>query len=413
MLDGFFHLFARRPLLQVVIDLADLFIVAWAVYRVLLVVRGTRAMQMASGLGIIFAVYLVAQRVGLVTLFNLLSGLLSAIALVVVVVFQNDIRRALIRVGAPNFLPGARLQKEAKAIDEVVAAATELARHRMGASILFEQNANVNEFVASSGTEIDAALQRDLLVSLFVPEGVNKLHDGAVIVRNLRIAEAGVFFPMPEAKNFDKALGTRHRSAVGITEETDAVVVVVSEERGTISVCFQGNIISNLDGTSLRQALFGLFGIATKEPIADRKNESKTTSAGGKERGKDARADSRILAPAGPTPLPTANRGSLAPAALKTLSGVGRTTSESGELKTGSGRVSVLPPALARAHTPPPATLPEARRALEARESKVDKPKEEPVTRPMAQASTTQLPDAGDDDSPPPTSVRSAQKGTP
>jgi len=410
MLDGFFHLFARRPLLQVLIDLADLFIVAWAVYRVLLVVRGTRAMQMASGLGIIFAVYLVAQRVGLVTLFNLLSGLLSAIALVVVVVFQNDIRRALIRVGAPNFLPGARLQKEAKAIDEVVAAATELARHRMGASILFEQNANVDEFVASSGTEIDAALQRDLLVSLFVPEGVNKLHDGAVIVRNLRIAEAGVFFPMPEAKNFDKALGTRHRSAVGITEETDAVVVVVSEERGTISVCFQGNIISNLDGTSLRQALFGLFGIATKEPMGDRKNDGKGAAASGKDR-KEGRADSRILAPAGPTPIPTASRGSLPPAALKTLSGVGRAASESGEAKTGSGRTSVLPP-LARAHTPPPATLPEARRALEAREAKVEKPKEEPVTRPMAQASTTQLPTSPDDDSPAPPSVQSTQKGT-
>jgi hypothetical protein len=97
-------------------------------------------------------------------------------------------------------------------------------------------------------------------VSLFVPESVNKLHDGAVIIRNLRIAKAGVFFPMPESRIVDTSLGSRHRAALGITDETDAVVVVVSEERGTISFCFSGNIVSNLDGASLRQALLGLFG---------------------------------------------------------------------------------------------------------------------------------------------------------
>src|SRR5678816_2547943 len=105
-------------------------------------------------------------------------------------------------------------------------------------------------------------VQRDLLVSLFIPESLNKLHDGAVVIRNLRIAKAGVFFPMPDVKVLDKSLGSRHRAALGITEETDAVVVVVSEERGTISFCFNGNIISNLDGAPLRQALLGLFGKA-------------------------------------------------------------------------------------------------------------------------------------------------------
>jgi diadenylate cyclase len=142
----------------------------------------------------------------------------------------------------------------------VVAAATELARHRMGALICFEQDANLDEFVVGQGTVIDAAVARELLVGLFVPESVNKLHDGAVIIRNLRIAKAGVFFPMPDTKVLDKSLGSRHRAALGITEETDAVVVVVSEERGTISFCFNGNIVSNLDGASLRQALLGLFG---------------------------------------------------------------------------------------------------------------------------------------------------------
>ena len=103
-------------------------------------------------------------------------------------------------------------------------------------------------------------MQRELLVALFLPESLNKLHDGAVIIRNLRIAKAGVFFPMPDTKVLDKSLGSRHRAALGITEETDAVVVVVSEERGNISFCFNGNIVTNLDGASLRQALLGLFG---------------------------------------------------------------------------------------------------------------------------------------------------------
>jgi diadenylate cyclase len=102
-------------------------------------------------------------------------------------------------------------------------------------------------------------------VSLFVPESLNKLHDGAVIIRNLRVAKAGVFFPMPDTKVLDKSLGSRHRAALGITEETDAVVVVVSEERGTISFCFNGNIVTNLDGASLRQALLGLVGQARKK----------------------------------------------------------------------------------------------------------------------------------------------------
>ncbi len=260
MLEGFLHLFARRAALSVLTDVLDLLVVTYVVYRVLLVLRGTRAMQMGTGLGVVLLVYLVARWANLTTLFYLLSALLASLPLVVVVIFQNDIRRGLMRVGARAFLAGVTRQQESKAIDEVVAAATELARHRVGALIAFEQDANLDEFVVGQGTPIDGAVQRDLLVSLFLPESLNKLHDGAVIIRNLRVAKAGVFFPMPDTKVHDKSLGSRHRAALGITEETDAVVVVVSEERGNISFCFNGNIVTNLDGASLRQALLGLFG---------------------------------------------------------------------------------------------------------------------------------------------------------
>jgi diadenylate cyclase len=260
MLEGLRHLFAGRPLLQILVDVGDLLIVTYVVYRALLVLRGTRAMQMGTGLGVIFLVYVVAKWAGLVTLFNLLSSLLSSVILIVVVVFQNDIRRGLMRVGSRAFFSGMSRQQETRVIDEVVASATELARHRIGALICFEQDANLEEFVVGQGTTLDAQVQRELLVSLFIPESLNKLHDGAVVIRNLRIAKAGVFFPMPDIKVLDKSLGSRHRAALGITEETDAVVVVVSEERGTISFCFNGNIVPNLDGASLKQALLGLFG---------------------------------------------------------------------------------------------------------------------------------------------------------
>jgi diadenylate cyclase len=272
MLEGLLHLFARRPLSQIVIDILDIMLVTWAVYRALLVLRGTRAMQMGTGLGVIFLVYVVAKWAHFITLFNLLSSLLSSVILIIVVVFQNDIRRGLMRVGARAFFAGITREQESRVIDEVVAAATELARHRMGALICFEQDANLDEFVVGQGTVVDASVQRELLVGLFVPESVNKLHDGAVVIRNLRIAKAGVFFPMPDTKVLDKSLGSRHRAALGITEETDAVVVVVSEERGTISFCFNGNIVPNLDGASLRQALLGLFGQRTrkKKPAARR-----------------------------------------------------------------------------------------------------------------------------------------------
>jgi diadenylate cyclase len=260
MLEGFLHLFARRSFTSVLTDLADILVVTYVVYRALLVLRGTRAMQMGFGLGVIFLVFVLAKWTGLVTLFNLLNALLSSVILIVVVVFQNDIRRGLMRVGSRAFLGGLARQQESKAIDEVVAAATELARHRVGALIAFEQDANLDEFVVGQGTALDAAVQRELLVALFLPENLNKLHDGAVVIRNLRIAKAGVFFPMPDTKVMDKSLGSRHRAALGITEETDAVVVVVSEERGNISFCFNGNIVTNLDGASLRQALLGLFG---------------------------------------------------------------------------------------------------------------------------------------------------------
>jgi diadenylate cyclase len=264
MLEGLVRLFSARPFAQIARDVVDILIVAYVIYRALLVMRGTRAMQMGIGLGIVFLLYLAARTFQLTTLNTILSWLLGSIILIIVVVFQNDIRRALIRMGSRAWLATGR-EQQSRVIEEVVAAATELARHRMGAIIAFEQDANVLEFCTNAGIDIDSVVTRELLVSMFVPESVNKLHDGAVLIRDLKIARAGVFFPMPETKVLDASLGSRHRAALGITEETDAVVVVVSEERGTISCCFSGNIVLNLDGQALRTMLLGQFGRAARK----------------------------------------------------------------------------------------------------------------------------------------------------
>ena len=133
-----------------------------------------------------------------------------------------------------------------------------LAQKRIGALMVFERDAVLDEFV-EEGTRLDALVSSGLLYSLFIPSYENPTHDGAVIVRKGRISQAGAFLPLTANPKLDKALGTRHRAAIGITEETDAVVVVVSEERGAISLCFNGNIARGLDPASLRRALVGLF----------------------------------------------------------------------------------------------------------------------------------------------------------
>jgi diadenylate cyclase len=255
MFDGFWHLFARRSASQIFADVVDLAIVAYLIYRVLLVLRGTRAMQMGFGLLVLGAIYVIGKWLGLVTLVTLLSTLLSSIILVVVVVFQSDLRRGLMRAGGRPLFVGLTRDDEAKVIEEIIAAVSELARLRHGAIITWERDANLDEFIVGAGTTIDAQVTRELLVSVFIPVGENKLHDGAVIIRNLRIAQAGVFFPMPEKHGLDKQFGSRHRAAIGITADTDALAIVVSEERGTIMFCFQENHVDNVTPDALRNLL--------------------------------------------------------------------------------------------------------------------------------------------------------------
>ena len=275
MLSGLLTYLAERSWAGLLRDAVDILVVYYGCYRALLVLRGTRAMQVGIGLLVVMVLYGLARLFELATVLSIMGTLFSSLLLIIVVVFQSDIRRGLQRIGSQAIFSRFTRGPETKVIDEVVEAATELARHRIGALVAFEQDANLDEFVgAHKGHLVDAAVTRELLVSLFLPEAVNRLHDGAVIIRNLRIAKAGVFFPMPEQGVVDESFGSRHRAALGITEETDAVVVVVSEERGNISFCFNGNIASNLDGPKLRTMLEAVFSpkAAQKKAQAGRRS---------------------------------------------------------------------------------------------------------------------------------------------
>lgn len=236
-------------------DVLDIVVVWYLCYRLLLIIKGTRTVPMAVGLVVVFVAYLATRWLELITLYSILHTLLSSIVVLVVIVFQDDIRRALFRVG--RFARFSHDQ-EAAIADEVIQGAKSLADKRIGALIVFEREAKLDDFI-EAGTNLDASVTKDLLYAIFIPAFQNPVHDGAVIIRNYRIHKAGAFLPLTRNPKIEKTLGTRHRAAIGITEETDSLAVVVSEERGTISLCVEGKIESGMDPEQLREALLVQF----------------------------------------------------------------------------------------------------------------------------------------------------------
>lgn len=249
--------FFERDISLVLWDLADIFIVGAVLYYLLLMLKGTRAMQMGIGLGLVFIAYQASKRLGLVTLYAMLDTFITSLVLLVIVIFQNDIRRALMRFGRRPLFTSARAALENQVIEEVVRAAMALAKRHIGALIVFEREAILDEFI-EHGTVLDATVSKELIYSVFIPSLENPVHDGAVIIRDGRIWQAGAFLPLASSSKLDPLFGTRHRAAIGLTEETDAVVVVVSEERGEVSLCFNGNTVRNLESASLRRVLVRL-----------------------------------------------------------------------------------------------------------------------------------------------------------
>jgi len=253
----------------------DIVLVFLVVYGVLKLVRGTRAAAMAAGIGAFALLYWLAVYQGLATLEFILRGALLYVGVAIIVLFQSEIRQALIRFGNRFRLPFTRRhqgQFGESIYDEIVLAATTLASTKTGALIVIERNVGLKGIV-DAGVGLDAELSYDLIVAIFNPAA--PLHDGAIIVRGDRIAAASCFLPLSLNPQLSKDLGTRHRAALGVTEDSDAVAIVVSEETGLISFVRAGRIKRALDPTRLRAAIFQTIeGHVGTAATAARINES-------------------------------------------------------------------------------------------------------------------------------------------
>ena len=241
-------------------SLAEILVLAVLVYYVLELLRGSRGAGVFRGTLIVFVVCVVGglfitQYAGLARLHFLLNRFLTIFAIILVVVFQPELRRGLIRLGQqPLFAMQRRL--ETAMIREVIKALETLAEHKVGALITFERELGLKTYT-EGGTPLDAEVTATLLYAIFWPG--SPLHDGAVIIRRQRVVAAGCLFPLTEKPGLSPSMGTRHRAAIGITEESDAVSLVVSEETGHISLAVRGNITQNLELERVKELLTDLL----------------------------------------------------------------------------------------------------------------------------------------------------------
>jgi len=226
----------------------DILLVAFLIYQFFLLIRGRRAAQLLVGIGVFVLAYVASLEFGLKLLRSILATVVPYFAFALIVLFQTEIRRALIRIGRRRWWGfGGRLER-LEAADEILLAVARLSEQKIGALIVVERDNGLRTFI-ESGVALDANLSRDLLLSIFQPGGA--LHDGAVIIQKNRIAAAACFLPLSMNPALSRKLGTRHRAAIGITEEADCLAIVVSEETGRISVAAFGEMEQ---GVTLRRA---------------------------------------------------------------------------------------------------------------------------------------------------------------
>ncbi len=246
-----FEPFSRLTLSSVI----DILAVAFVIYQFLAIVRGTRAAHVLAGIVTVIAVYIVSGWAGLETLRSLLAYLIPYSAIAAVVLFQTEIRRTLARIGRKNWF--ARGFRRPESTDEVLLALSLLSEQRAGALIVLEKDTGLRTFI-ESGVRLDAEISRDLLLSIFYPGGA--LHDGAVIIQKEKISAAACFLPLSTNPTISSKFGTRHRAAIGITEETDCMSLIVSEETGAISVAVLGELEYNLTVQQVDERIHKHFG---------------------------------------------------------------------------------------------------------------------------------------------------------
>lgn len=249
-------------------DLLDIAIVAFIIYRALNLIRGTRAVRMLTGLAILAVGYFFSQAFELYTTQFVLSAFFDYFVFIAIVLFQDDLRRALTTMGRNPFSVSTERESRIEMAEEVSRAAAQLARDRIGALIVIEREEGLKNFI-DTGSKLEAKVRTELLYSIFIP--TSPLHDGAVIINGDRIAAAGCFLPLSKDPEIDKKYGTRHRAAIGITEDTDAVVVLVSEEAGAAHLVHSGRLMMNLSETQIREGLIAILALETRRPNISRR----------------------------------------------------------------------------------------------------------------------------------------------
>jgi diadenylate cyclase len=250
------------------VAIVDILAVAFLIYQFILIVRGRRAAHVLTGLWILVAVYLIAVWARLELLRTVLAALAPYTAIALIVMFQSEIRRTLSRIGRSRWLGlGGQLERR-EMVDEIILAIQQMAEWKTGALIVVEREIGLRTFI-ESGVALDATVSRDLLCAIFHPGGA--LHDGAVIVQGDRVAAAACFLPLTVNPALLRRQGTRHRAAIGITEETDALAVVVSEETRQISIAARGDIEPDVSLDRVRERLSQASVRSRKqEPVAGR-----------------------------------------------------------------------------------------------------------------------------------------------
>lgn len=243
-------------------DIADIAIITFVIYQLMKLTKDTRASQVLKGFAVILFAYWLSTALRLATISWLLDVMVKQSAIVLVVLFQPEIRRALEQIGRGGMLEKTFRASEdsenaAKLIEEITRALLNLSKRKVGALIVVERKTGLND-VLETGTRIDAVVSAELLENIFEPN--TPLHDGALVVRGDRVAAAGCFLQLTEDLELSKELGTRHRAAIGITESTDALSLIVSEETGIISVAQQGKLTRYLDARQLKELLRGVYG---------------------------------------------------------------------------------------------------------------------------------------------------------
>lgn len=236
-------------------DIIDIIIISFLVYKILMLLKGTRAAYMLITIMLIVILLGLSEWLGLQVTSWVLNNLSGYLLIVLVVIFQPEIRRALAFIGESNFFER-KVPLNSSILDILVRSTNILANRQLGALIVIERSTKLNPYF-SAGQYIDSEISKDIIISLFIP--YSPLHDGAVIISGSRLAYAATILPLTEKEDLPSDYGTRHRAAIGITEETDAVAIVVSEERGAISVAHNGKIFTDLDANSLTDILESIF----------------------------------------------------------------------------------------------------------------------------------------------------------